>query len=763
MNILNKFFIGSAVAFSISALLSSCAMDAPFGEGAEGSLTINTDIRGDVVKTRAAVSGDELASLREKCVVYIENNKGVIRKWKGLDNIPESIKLRTGSYVAEAWSGDSVSASFDAKFYRGYQKFEMNEGANSLTLKCNIANVLVSVDPVSLDVNLSDLKVTFSHSRGLLEFTEANISDGAKGYFMMPNADKDLAYKVEGKKADGSLFSKEGKIENVQRAHEYCMNLSEEARPVEEGGALIRLSIADIPVINEEVEIFPAPAVSGVGFDVAEQVVNTDRNFSDIKVCVLGYFGFSSLVMNVNIPDAGIVSGQNILETSVKTSLEQKGVKMERIQSKDAASSADGEEVLVDKVYVTFSKAFLDALPESEQEYVFSFEGTDNHHKTGRGSLRIANSFGAIEQLPPVSTGAAPDVNLEPMAIGARRATLTGYINDAAAALNFGIKYRKEGASGWNEAYPTSAAAAAARRAARGTRALEQTPYVVALTGLEPGVNYEFKAFCDGYEGADVNRFTTESVFTIPNYSFEEWGTYDGKTALGTTAKGIVVPGTTGDKYTSFWGSGNEGGATAKITMTNKSTDMVHSGTYSARLASASALGMLAAGNIFVGEYEKAALSGGNAVGYINMGREYNGSHPTALRAYINYRPGTVGNYKANSIFTPDFVEGGSDHGQIYVALSDQIVNVVTDPNDNKFFNPDAENILAYGEMTFKDAFGPDGALKEINIPLIYRERAKTVRPKYLLITCCASKYGDYFSGSTTSVLYLDDVELIYE
>lgn len=763
MNMINKFITGSAVAFTMGALLSSCAMDAPFGEGAEGSLTINTDIRGDVTKTRAAVTGDELASLREKCVVYIENNKGVIRKWKGLDNIPESIKLRTGSYVAEAWSGDSVSASFDAKFYRGYQKFEMNEGANTLTLKCNIANVLVSVDPVSLDVNLSDLKVTFSHSRGQLEFTESTITDGAKGYFMMPNADKDLAYKVEGKKSDGSAFSKEGKIENVQRAHEYCMNLSEEARPVEEGGALIRLSIADIPVIEEEVEIFPAPAVSGVGFNIAEQVVNTERNFSDLKVCVLGYHGLSSLVLNVDNEDAGIASGQNILETSVKTSLEQKGVKMERIQSTDAASSDSGEDVLVDKVYITFTKAYLDALPESDKEFKFSFECTDNHHKTGQGSLRIANSLGAVEKLAPVSTATAPDPETQPMAIGARRATLSGLINDASAAINFGIKYRKQGASGWDVAYPSGAAAAAARRAARATRALEQTPFSVTVTGLEPGTVYEFKAFCDGYEDAAVNLFTTESMFNIPNSSFEEWGTYDGKTALGTTAKGIVVPGTTGDKYTCFWGSGNEGGATAKITMTDKSTDMVHSGTYSARLASASALGMLAAGNIFVGEYVKAALSGGNAVGYINMGREYNGSHPTALRAYVNYRPGTVGNFKANDIFTPDFVNGGSDHGQIYVALSEQVVNVVTDPNDNKFFNPDADYILAYGEVTFKEAFGPDGALKEITVPLEYRERAKSVKPKYLLITCCASKYGDYFSGSTSSVLYLDDVELIYE
>ena len=144
-------------------------------------------------------------------MVYIENSKGVIRKYKGIDNIPAEIRLRVGSYVAEAWSGDSVSASFDSKFYRGYQAFEMNEGANSLTLHCNIANVIASVDASALDLGLKDLKVTFSHSRGSLDFDETNIPT-AKGYFMMPNADKDLSYKVTATKADGTPFSKDNNI-----------------------------------------------------------------------------------------------------------------------------------------------------------------------------------------------------------------------------------------------------------------------------------------------------------------------------------------------------------------------------------------------------------------------------------------------------------------------------------------------------------------------------------------------------------------------
>ena len=127
-----KFLSRSAVALTVAAMLPSCSMDDPFGPQGEGNLTITTEINGDVVKTRA-IGADELAQLREKCVVYIENNKGVIRKYKGVDNIPEQIKLQTGSYVAEAWSGDSVSASFSAKFYRGYQPFEISDGQNTLT------------------------------------------------------------------------------------------------------------------------------------------------------------------------------------------------------------------------------------------------------------------------------------------------------------------------------------------------------------------------------------------------------------------------------------------------------------------------------------------------------------------------------------------------------------------------------------------------------------------------------------------------------
>lgn len=737
----------AATVFCVS--VASCSMEEPFGAGGEGTLTLNTEIRGNVVKTRA-IAADELSALRNKCVVYIENEKGLIRKYKGLDNIPAGgIKLRTGSYVAEAWSGDSVSASFSSKFYRGWQRFEMQEGANSLTLRCNIANVIVSIDPTSLGVNLTDLKVTFWHSRGELVFDQTNIAD-AKGYFMMPNADKNLNYKIEGKKMSGEAYVKTGVIENVQRAHEYVMTITEEEPSITEGGALIRITISDIPVIEEEIEIFTAPAIQGVGYDIEGQVVSKDRNFNDTKVYIRGYFGLSSVLMTVSDNFTNLTSGVNLTEGTTQSNLAALGVEVERVQSKDASGSAEGGEVPVDELYITFTKAFLDALTVSDTEYKITFEAIDGRHNSSTGSLRIANSEAAEEHLAPVGLS---DAELPILAVRARRATLDANVYDAAAAVNYGIKYREQGASEWIAAYP------AAGMRAKATRATV-IPYQVTVTGLKPGTTYEYIAFCDGFDGSAVQTFTTESEFSIPNNSFEEWGTYVGKTIFNTDVD-VIIPSTTGDKNTSFWGTGNEGGASGNILLTDKSADLLHSGSYSAQLKTGSAMGMMAAGNIFIGTYVK--TDGTNGV--LSLGREYNGSHPDKIALWANYRPASgVSVKKGNEEFVPDGFADGNDHGQIYVALTTAPVEIRTNPKDRKLFDSENdETVLAYGQVTWTGSFGADGQLEKVEIPLVYNDRAKTKKPVYLVMVASASKYGDYFSGAAGSVMYLDDIELVYE
>ena len=108
-------------------------------------------------------------------------------------------------------------------------------------------------------------------------------------------------------------------------------------------------------------------------------------------------------------------------------------------------------------------------------------------------------------------------------------------------------------------------------------------------------------------------------------------------------------------------------------------------------------------------------------------------------------------------------VAGGTDHGQVYVALTDEPVEIRTNPSKQKLFEKDDVHVLAYGQVTWTDAFGPDGQLQLLEIPIEYNERARSKRPTHLVIVASASKFGDFFAGSASSVMYLDDFELVYE
>ncbi|MDE7419527.1 MAG: DUF4493 domain-containing protein, partial [Muribaculaceae bacterium] len=180
---MKKFVKNTYIAASLlltSAAIQSCSMETPFG-AEEGVLKMQLAINSNVI-TRA-MDEQELA---DNCVVYISNDKGLVFKATGLSNIPEQITLRHGRYIAEAWTGDSVPASFDSKFYRCYEPIDITGGVNEYKLTCSIANVVASVNANSIDdTQVKNLRVTVSSSNASLEFNSENYKT-AIGYFMMP-------------------------------------------------------------------------------------------------------------------------------------------------------------------------------------------------------------------------------------------------------------------------------------------------------------------------------------------------------------------------------------------------------------------------------------------------------------------------------------------------------------------------------------------------------------------------------------------------
>ena len=81
-------------------------------------------------------------------------------------------------------------------------------------------------------------------------------------------------------------------------------------------------------------------------------------------------------------------------------------------------------------------------------------------------------------------------------------------------------------------------------------------------------------------------------------------------------------------------------------------------------------------------------------------------------------------------------------------------------PENTRTFDPNDENIIAYGERIFTEDVGGDTEMAEIIIPLDYRDNTRL--PKYIVMVASSSRYGDYFAGAVGSIMWIDDVELVY-
>ena len=746
-NLMKNFDI---LAISMMAVLGlqSCSQETPFSvNSSEGSLRISTEFRGDVtVATRAAADYDQ-ETLNKNLVIYIEKNNNVIRKFLGKENVPPVISLPTGDYVAEAWTGDAVPASFDKKFYRTSTEFSIGEGSNELKLNLNIANVLVSIDQTSLESPIKDLIVTVNHSRDKLVF-ENELLD-KKGYFMMPDVDTDLHYVLKGTAQDGSSFQKEGDITNVESATEYIIKLYTDAPENEKGGAFIKIEIEKVNVIDETATVYPAPSFKAFyGNDLIDltnnQLVKQTTGFNELKLRIVTYKSLSNLTFNFNNPFQGYgnINGQNV-NSNIKSLLEQKGISFEQQTVNVTSSDSNGESMNAIETMITFTKDFLDGLPEDILPYKIDLNVVDGRGFSNTITVNIATTDEAIEKPDPVISAESPDPEEEPLAILTNTAILTGYVNSESAE-NYGIKYREKGNGDYIEVLADGLS----------TRALSS--YTVTLTGLKPGTIYEYKSFCDGFEELTPKTFETESIFQIPNASMEIWSTNSDhvKNAPNPNADGVR----------SFWDTGNHGAMKFGDPITESSTTMHGKGNYSARLVSmfkgVVGIGKFAAGNLFIGSYVKTD----GTDGVLSLGREFNGSHPSAMKLWVNYRPQKVEVDKTVTLNGETIMKKGDlDKGQIYVALSTQPVEIRTKTSDQKLFNKDDAEIIAYGQYTFDGDYGEDGQLQELIIPFEYKKKtAEQNKPLYIIMVCSASKYGDYFIGGEKSTMYLDDFELEY-
>lgn len=293
------------------------------------------------------------------------------------------------------------------------------------------------------------------------------------------------------------------------------------------------------------------------------------------------------------------------------------------------------------------------------------------------------------------------------------------------------------------------------------TATFENEKFTTKITNLTPSTEYNYRlAYSkEGKEYAsDIATFTTETEIALPNGDMDDWY-QSGKTWYPVSENDYNISG-------SFWDSSNPGTTTGAGALVNKNptqgnSDIVHTpGGKSAELksqyASAFGIGKFAAASLYTGKFN--SLVGTNGA-KIDFGQEF-ASRPTALHGWFRYTNGKI-DYRGGN--TPEGVAeiGTDDLCSIYMALA-KAPHQLDNTKTSTFFDFENDpNIIAYGQLPDAEAVSTNNEWKEFTVTMTYKDLTPQTQ-YYLIIVCSSSKYGDYFTGSTGSTMYIDDLELIY-
>ena len=280
----------------------------------------------------------------------------------------------------------------------------------------------------------------------------------------------------------------------------------------------------------------------------------------------------------------------------------------------------------------------------------------------------------------------------------------------------------------------------------------EGDDYSYTLEELSPWTAYTYR-YVYNADGVDVNSneltFTTTFQNTgtaLYNGGFENWYSEGKIDYCGLEADG------------KYWNSSNGGAANYVGSVTTQDTDFKHGGNSSAKLGTKWAVVKLAAASLFTGDF--IGLIGTKGA-KLDWGVPFT-DRPIALKGYLSYAPGSINRgTQPSGIGAP--AKGANDECQIFCALVTEQFHVANAEADGYEMTTDIDwendpRVVAYGQMTKNSS--SNGAWEELNIPLTYH--STTTTPTHLIVVCSASKYGDYFYGSDSSVLHLDDFELVY-
>lgn len=704
--------------------LVSCKEDTGIAD-AEGVLKLSVGVSDKVEVVSRSLAEEEQNVLGENCKIRIYSGETLVQKYQGIDNLPAEIALANGNYSVRVTAGDSVAASFEQRFFEGIKEFAIAKGETStVEVNCGIANTVVAIawDQSLQEVFKGDCQVTITSATGELVYSSANAD--AKGYFSLPEDNRKLTCKFSATTLGGEEYVRTTELSDVKDATLY--NLTYSYSSVEQGptgGAALQIQIDETPLIEEEhvITIKQRPVITckdgeETTYDIEQPMyleLNVQKDFY-VQVATSSTLN-SLMIQNENFKQWGFIVNQfDMLSLEgQEEALKQFGI-----------SVSEKKQTLTGDVWtILFAKKLVAQMTGTEGSVSTTIEAVDAAGKSRKVVWNIVASNATV----------VTD-EIIPYEVWTSKATLRGTVTTALESVPK-FRYRAKNTADWTTVEAT----------------LVENAFSKEITGLTPGTTYEYQAM-DGEKASSITyEFTTETAFQPENASFEY--------VSGSCPLWIY-----GDGQSMWWDSGNKGSSMGSKNLTTQDGSIYKDGKYSLKLASTSILGNFAAGNVFTGQFLGTESL---KYGILGWGRPCT-SRPKALKVWVRYTPGTVD-------FGGHIPAGESDNGIIYVAVGDwQSTDssygaewpVVVRTKGPSLFDPHDSGTIGYGEQIFTENYGTDTetSMKEITIPLDYEGYGGDDRkPKSIIIVAAASRYGDYYEGSTSSVMWLDDMELIYE
>lgn len=710
--------------------LVACNKEAEFAE-AEGSLKLSIGVSDKVNVVSRSLSEEEQTILEQDCKVRIYSGETLVQKYQGIDKVPAQIQLVSGDYSVRITTGDSVAASFGQRFFEGKKDFSIEKGAvSTVEVNCGIANTVVAIvwDESLKEMFQEDYQVTVTSSTGELVYSSANVD--AKGYFSLPENNRKLTCKFRATTLGGKTYESSSELSDLSPATLYNLTYSyKETEVGPTGGAALNIKVEEVPlgdtytITLKQRPVIVCKDVDGQSYDLEQPMYLELNTQADYSIQVSTSSDLKNLVFrNERFTEWGGSANQlDILTLNEQDTEIWKNV---GISVSDKKQTSNG-----DVWTVCFAKDLIAKMTAEEGSVETTIEAVD-----AEGKSRVA-VWNVVASNATVKTS-----ETKPYEVWTSKATLHGEIlREILFTPKF--RYRVKGEQEWTTVDAD----------------LSENSFSKEITGLTPGMTYEYQAM-DGEQVSSVTcEFMTETKFQPENAGFE----------YTSGSSPILIY---GDKQSMWWDTGNHGSATMKENVTTPDTSVKHSGNQSILLSSqfvgVLGIGKFAAGNLFAGKY----LKTDGTDGVLGWGRPCT-SRPKALKLWVRYEPGTVDNGGSH------IANGVTDQGIIYVAVGDwagqaaegETWPFVVKTKDQTLFTTEkgtysGDGTIAYGEKIFTEAYKEGTNLKELTIELDYNNYGGDQRkPTSIIIVASASRYGDYFEGSGASKMWLDDMELIYE